>query len=47
MEEKGTGEINSFFDEYGFEQNVEYDKKSKGNIITIESAEKMIFFKKL
>lgn len=46
LEEKDTSEINSFFEEFGFNQSIEYDKKSQGNIITIESAEKMIFFKR-
>lgn len=46
LEEKGADEINSFFEEYNFEQVIEYDNKAEGNIITIESPEKMIFFKR-
>ena len=46
LEEKGTEEINTFFEEYNFEQLVEYNNRSKGNIVTIESVEKMIFFKR-
>lgn len=46
LEEKGADEINSFFEEYNFEQVIEYDNKAEGNIITIGSPEKMIFFKR-
>lgn len=46
LEEKGTLEINTFFKEYNFEQVIEYDNHSEGNVITIESVEKMIFFKR-
>lgn len=46
LEEKGADEINSFLEEYNFEQAIEYDNKAEGNIITIESPEKMIFFKR-
>ena len=46
IKEKGTDRINSFFEEYNFEQKIEYDKKATGNIITVETPEKMIFFKR-
>lgn len=46
LEEVGTDEINTFFKEYNFEQTVEYDKRSEGHMISVESAEKMIFFKR-
>lgn len=46
LEQSGTGEINEFFEEYNFEQKIEYDKKSKGHVISVESADKMIFFKR-
>lgn len=46
LEEKGADEINTFFEEYNFEQIVEYNNHSEGNIVTIESVEKMIFFKR-
>lgn len=46
IEENGEKEINHFFDEYNFEQNIEYDEKASGNFGTVESAEKMIFFKR-
>lgn len=46
MENDGQEKINSFFKEHNFEQTVEYDKQSKGNMISVESTEKMIFFKR-
>lgn len=46
MEEAGTDRINSFFEEYNFEQYIEYDKTSKGNLILVEAPEKMIYFKR-
>lgn len=46
LDEVGTDEINRFFEEYNFEQIVEYDKQSKGHIVSVESAEKMLFFKR-
>ena len=46
LEDEGTLEINHFFDEYNFEQQIEYDKTSKGNILSIESPEKVIYFKR-
>jgi hypothetical protein len=46
MENDGQEEINRFFEEHNFEQTIEYDKHSKGNMISVESAEKMIFFKR-
>lgn len=46
MEENGTKKINAFFDEYHFEQKIEYDKKASGPLITMESAENIVFFKR-
>lgn len=46
MEKQGVDKINEFFDEYNFEQHIEYDKLSKGNLISVESPEKMIYFKR-
>lgn len=46
LEQAGTDEINNFFEEYNFAQMIEYDKKSEGHVISVESAEKMIFFKR-
>lgn len=46
MEEQGADRINAFFDEYNFEQHIEYDKSSKGNLISVEAPEKMIYFKR-
>ena len=46
VEEEGATKFNNFFDEFNFEQHIEYDKLSKGNILTIESPEKMIYFKR-
>lgn len=45
LEEKGADEINTFFKEYNFEQIVEYDNHSEGNMIAMESVKKMIFFR--
>ena len=46
LEEVGTDEINAFFKEYKFGQIVEYDKHAEGNKVSVESAEKMPFFKR-
>lgn len=46
IEDKGAEIFNSFFDEYNFGHHIEYDKKAKGNIISVESPEKMIYFKR-
>lgn len=46
IEEQGSDKINSFFDEYNFDQYIEYDKSSKGNIISVASPEKTIYFKR-
>ncbi len=46
IEEQGAEKINDFFDEYNFEQHIEYDKISKGTLISVESPEKMIYFKR-
>lgn len=46
LEESGVEKINSFFEEYNFEQKIEYDKKAIGNSYSVESSEKIIFFKR-
>ena len=46
LEKEGINKINRFFEEYNFEQTIEYDKVAQGNVISVESAEKMIFFKR-
>lgn len=46
IESVGTGDINAFFTEHNFEQTIEYDNKVTGNTVSMESAEKMIFFKR-
>lgn len=46
LDDNGAEQINAFFDEYNFCQHVEYDTKSHGNIISMESPEKMIYFKR-
>ena len=46
IENEGTDEINRFFEEHNFEQSIEYDNKVLGHTIAVESAEKMIFFKR-
>ncbi len=46
IEKEGTEEINSFFEEFNFEQTIEYEKKARGHFVSIESIEKMIFFKR-
>ena len=46
LEEYGENKINTFFEEYKFNQAIEYTKKSQGNKIFIESPEKTIYFKR-
>lgn len=46
IERVGVDEINSFFEEYNFEQTIEYDKKAKGHIVSVEAVNKIIFFKR-
>ena len=46
MEADGAKRTNVFFDEHNFEQNIEYEKTSTGNRISIEAPEKVIFFKR-
>lgn len=46
LDVNGVEEINSFFKEYNFGQVIEYDKKSQGNLIMVESSEKNIYFKR-
>ena len=47
MEDEGADKFNKFFDEYNFGHHIEYDKKSTGNIISVEAPEKMIYFKRV
>lgn len=46
LEKYGEEKINSFFEEYKFNQTIEYSKSAKGNIVRIEAPEKMIYFKR-
>ncbi len=50
LDKSGTESINRFFDEYNFEQKVEYDHNSKGGklrfIVGDDDKEKGIFFKR-
>lgn len=46
MEENGAEKINEFFSEFNFEQKIEYDKRASGPLITVESSENVIFFKR-
>ena len=46
LEEKGADGINSFFDECNFDQHIEYDKTSEGNLISLRAPEKIIYFKR-
>ncbi len=46
MEEDGASRTNAFFNEYNFEQSIEYNEKSSGNLISMEAPEKVIFFKR-
>ena len=50
LEKKGCQSINDFFDEYNFEQNIEYQHSSKGNkvkiVFGVDESEKYVFFKR-
>lgn len=46
LDEFGVGEINAFFNEYGFDQTIEYSKESQGDILTLRSDENAVFFKR-
>ncbi len=46
IKENGADKINSFFDEYNFEQSIEYDGSLKGKLFSSEAPEKMIYFKR-
>lgn len=50
LDKSGCESINRFFDEYNFEQNIEYDHSSKGGkvrfIVGEDDSEKGIFFKR-
>lgn len=50
LEKSGCESINRFFDEYNFEQNIEYDHSSKGGNVRLvvgeDDSKKYIFFKR-
>lgn len=50
LDKSGCESINRFFDEYNFEQNIEYDHSSKGGkvrfVVGEDDSEKDIFFKR-
>ena len=50
LDKGGCQSINKFFNEYNFEQNIEYDHSSEGNhikmIVGIDKSEKDVFFKR-
>lgn len=50
LKNNGSDKINKFFDEYNFEQNIEYAHASEGRNVTImasgDESEKYIFFKR-
>lgn len=46
VKEHGANKINSFFDEYNFEQRIEYDTTSTGKLISVTAPEKTIYFKR-
>ena len=46
LEEKGTDEINQFFEEYNFDQRVEYGENAKGNMVSFFGEDKHIFMKR-
>lgn len=50
LEKSGCESINRFFDEYNFEQNIEYDHSSKGGkvrfVVGEDDSKKYIFFKR-
>jgi AAA15 family ATPase/GTPase len=50
LEKSGCKSINRFFDEYNFEQNIEYDHSSKGGkvrfVVGEDDSKKYIFFKR-
>ncbi len=46
LEEKGTDEINKFFEDYHFDQRIEYGKANKDNIDTLFGEDKHIYMKR-
>ncbi len=49
LENQGTDEINEFFKEYNFEQQIEYSNQASGNFVTLklnDQSTKEIFFKR-
>ena len=46
LEEKGADEINQFFEEYHFDQRVEYGQNAKGNMVSFFGEDKHIFMKR-
>lgn len=46
LEQNGAEKINAFFEEYNFEQTIEYGKQAQGNLLQIETNQNTIFFKR-
>ncbi len=46
LNDNGVDDINTFFNNYNFDQLVEYAKESVGNQIKIETSEEYVFFKR-
>lgn len=46
LEKEGADEINAFFEEYNFQQLIEYDNKAVGNILSVEASKKTVFFRR-
>jgi len=46
FKDAGTNLINSFFEDYKFDQRIEYSKKSRGKFVSISSDEESVFFKR-
>lgn len=46
LEDNGISRINSFFNDYSFNQTIEYDNSSEGDMVKIEANEKTIYFKR-
>ena len=46
LEKVGDGEINEFFNKYNFEQTIEYDTDSAGPTVSLNTDEKIIYFKR-
>lgn len=46
LEENGSDIINTFFEEYKFNQTIEYGKTAQGNFLQVETNQNTIFFKR-